>query len=1531
MNDVLIWVMPQCVPLKKADLKCLVVISHANFIRSQLAIPWISVSAFRASATHAEQDYSVDLDPQLQSGIDITSVCTPMQTRFTTPPSNVPLVPQELIDEIIEEAILTSPDPKETAIHCSLISRTTLSHSQAILFDHITISINNPPSEWLDIFMGWQHLAAAVQHLKIEAMETSWVNDFAILMSLIATETTPLKKLFVCDCNIRFLIDCGASWDHVKTLYMTRCYHDPASILKWIQSLPCLHHLHYMGDAFHPLYNTPNVSEVDVNALKLLKLNTFMCYPTFASSDNYPILWMLLQLMPALQKLSAFLFVVEPSQFLLLMQIIKASASTLECLATKDQTNTGPLELREVTIRIKYSYSVTLPDAALLMHLSDKVNKGQVVGVGGCCDLRYYSRWELYDMLLHTAALAALDKCYVAREEYRMIITEEPFGPDDNTLVIWDVHTRNSLDRNPKELNFPMADNPIPFLDLTRRLRLLQSNQRKKRWRMIKNGATKEEADRVYPPLSSYQSKEGESAEDTARRLARNAKKSATARVHYRERAKTSSEKPVTLIHYQRDSNGSLRKRADLVSGILGKYICAAADHCLWKGDPDLQFYAGCVTGNDGGNALAKETDFVSHGEITVEFLQNEYNIGPFVEVEEHDSVKKQSDRTNPTVATTVSNLDDGSQAMAHTKFVDTEKFTLPREHVTDQTWALLHHGGTLSHWHRDTDGKLTLIMVDQGCKLWIEQHPQKSLARSEIDAWFVQSMEDNDEPSDGDMSTMEMSKSGTILILPGDIVTFHLHSHTLVNERRSHGDTTAHLGDFTTNVDHKSAHTYAGFYTNDTEYQDSKEPMYCLASPFPVVLDDKLEEKPQDIAMRICKHVGLAGRNVQRTVSLLQQFLDIGPVGRARHKALHTNCKTATILQHQPALSLHVLVVSRPDIHIFNEEAVVLICFSGERPRLDKLRTHVDLNGITQMDFSGVIPCIIKVTGIIIPGQEVGTYSYYSIAMGPPNYSFSHVGSMVKQPSVFPAVVVKHSSHDDGLIVDINFNEYDKLCNIFKFSSSSWSTRKAWSLSECSLTGRVQTGAPMLSIAEDPADDGESGLSKIQRILFESKNEVPELNKLQWCRSILDITKTLTREDIDCLKNRCSTSVWAALVFCNIRRTAARTLEDTHVCKVRISDWDLFPALMVPACMNCVKKKHPCSFQFSRASKCRECALFGVACPKGASHKGDSSLPPHIVSDLKRSSPDSDCRTTIPPHRILLGIGNRETLEFYEECLHALSAIIHLTMMIDFPDELKLRILQSDALSPSDLLACCLTGTSLLPCALEALYARIRICNTYRLSTWIQYFLDNLERCTWVFEIQIETCWIPTDGWNELLNLFPNLRAIHFTDVYLPHYLEEWRISPHLPIQFTFTHCYLTGSGVSKILGLGNVNTVVVRDGVAMEPCKLTVESGMDSMQKIEHFIPTMSFEDMDLDEAISLAAIFPRNSIAIDSIHWIIHGFHVPFKMPIDIGIVDLNERHIHFLDLSRCTSLKAIYWCSTFPIAIYAVVVHEYPPNA
>ncbi|PBK84546.1 hypothetical protein ARMGADRAFT_1088318 [Armillaria gallica] len=249
----------------------------------------------------------------------------------------------------------------------------------------------------------------------------------------------------------------------------------------------------------------------------------------------------------------------------------------------------------------------------------------------------------------------------------------------------------------------------------------------------------------------------------------------------------------------------------------------------------------------------------LAHGELSVEFLQSAYNISPYVEVEEHDSVKKQTDNLNPRTPTTIGqfvrditdpmkstmildlpvprdtvlaefhNLDDGSQAMAHTKTLDTATFQLLRELVTDRTWALLHQAGVLTGWHRDTDGKLTIILVDRGCKFWIQIRPRARVTRAEIDLVFEKCL-DADEDSLDDLCA-DVVDARTLLLLPRDVglqpaaaihgvytpvptlakgSSFWSYDSMHITEVTRRHD--AHAGDMATNVDHISKNTLIAF-----------------------------------------------------------------------------------------------------------------------------------------------------------------------------------------------------------------------------------------------------------------------------------------------------------------------------------------------------------------------------------------------------------------------------------------------------------------------------------------------------------------------------------------------------------------------------------------------------------------------------------------------------------------------------------------------------------------------------------------------
>ncbi|PBK91199.1 hypothetical protein ARMGADRAFT_1031890 [Armillaria gallica] len=102
-----------------------------------------------------------------------------------------------------------------------------------------------------------------------------------------------------------------------------------------------------------------------------------------------------------------------------------------------------------------------------------------------------------------------------------------------------------------------------------------------------------------------------------------------------------------------------------------------------------------------------------------------------------------------------------------------------------------------------------------------------------------------------------------------------------------------------------------------------------------------------------------------------------------------------------------------------------------------------------------------------------------------------------------------------------------------------------------------------------------------------------------EWSNRILACASLMMAGEINELKSRCNPSVWATLVFANIRKTPARALNDLNIGKVKIVDWDLFPSLFVDKiqCVNCDKKRHACQRQSAGVQKCRECTLFQLSC----------------------------------------------------------------------------------------------------------------------------------------------------------------------------------------------------------------------------------------------------------------------------------------------------------------------------------------------
>ncbi|PBK66317.1 hypothetical protein ARMSODRAFT_960302, partial [Armillaria solidipes] len=161
---------------------------------------------------------------------------------------------------------------------------------------------------------------------------------------------------------------------------------------------------------------------------------------------------------------------------------------------------------------------------------------------------------------------------------------------------------------------------------------------------------------------------------------------------------------------------------------------------------------------------------------------------------------------------------------------------------------------------------------------------------------------------------------------------------------------------------------------------------------------------------------------------------------------------------------------------------------------------------------------------------------------------------------------------------------------------------------------GEWQSNVIDLRHEEDP-------VARALAIITEHKCSVPA-ERTAWSTQILALASIMSNEQLRQLKALCPVGVWSALVFANIRPTPARTLTDVAVGKVKILEWDLFPRDMDPPCGNCTRKNHPCQIQYGGISKCRECALFQLSCPKA----GPRGRPPAaLFKTHSRNSEDGE------------------------------------------------------------------------------------------------------------------------------------------------------------------------------------------------------------------------------------------------------------------------------------------------------------------
>ncbi|KAK0478686.1 hypothetical protein EDD18DRAFT_1364521 [Armillaria luteobubalina] len=110
--------------------------------------------------------------------------------------------------------------------------------------------------------------------------------------------------------------------------------------------------------------------------------------------------------------------------------------------------------------------------------------------------------------------------------------------------------------------------------------------------------------------------------------------------------------------------------------------------------------------------------------------------------------------------------MDDGYDAWNNTSSQYDWPHGLSREQWSDMNWGLLHHATTYTDEHHDADGKMTLIIGEQGSKLWAVTFPKKPLEREEVHTYFDQALQ-FELPTEEDEL---LCVSFTLVLLPGDI-----------------------------------------------------------------------------------------------------------------------------------------------------------------------------------------------------------------------------------------------------------------------------------------------------------------------------------------------------------------------------------------------------------------------------------------------------------------------------------------------------------------------------------------------------------------------------------------------------------------------------------------------------------------------------------------------------------------------------------------------------------------------------------------
>ncbi|KAK0466566.1 hypothetical protein IW261DRAFT_1426836 [Armillaria novae-zelandiae] len=162
--------------------------------------------------------------------------------------------------------------------------------------------------------------------------------------------------------------------------------------------------------------------------------------------------------------------------------------------------------------------------------------------------------------------------------------------------------------------------------------------------------------------------------------------------------------------------------------------------------------------------------------QLMTEYMATQWNVQPARVVEVHDTMAWPTPYENEKILDVpmthrgapppFSMMDDGYDAWNNTSSQYDWPHGLSREQWSDMNWGLLHHACTYTDERHDADGKMTLIIREQGSKLWMVTFPNRPLKCHVVTDYFDQALQFA-LPTQQDE---HLCVSFTLVLLPGDL-----------------------------------------------------------------------------------------------------------------------------------------------------------------------------------------------------------------------------------------------------------------------------------------------------------------------------------------------------------------------------------------------------------------------------------------------------------------------------------------------------------------------------------------------------------------------------------------------------------------------------------------------------------------------------------------------------------------------------------------------------------------------------------------